>query len=119
MKASLIANSGMSIKRSSGPKKADFVVEQGARAGSVRLAVRHPGGGEQYEADGASSFDGPRTVKAGVTLDDRTPGTSQREGLLARVACPWTPRTPFRALPTAPGASVRGSRAASPTRRAW
>ena len=75
----VVASSGMSLKRSTAAKKADFTAKQPLRTNSVRLDARHPGGDAsfdwQYSKDGVAWFDGPRTVQSRVTLDELVPGT--------------------------------------------
>ena len=75
----VVASSGMSVKQSAGPSKADFAVRPGKTSGSVRLAVRHPGIVTSFEwqmsTDGAHWDDAGRTVHAHVDLSGLTPGT--------------------------------------------
>jgi hypothetical protein len=75
----VVASSGMSLKQSAGPSKADFAVQQGKVSGSVRLRVRHPGTVTsvdwQTSSDGEHWVDAPRTVRANADIEGLTPGT--------------------------------------------
>ena len=74
----VVASSGMSVKQSAGPSKADFAVQQGTVSGSVRLTVRHPGIVTSFDwqtsSDGDHWVDEPSTVRANLDIDGLTPG---------------------------------------------
>ncbi len=75
----VVASSGMSIKRTAGPRKPLFSVKQLGTSGSVRLSVRHPGTTTSFDwqssVDGVHWLDAARTTKASVDLHDLTPGS--------------------------------------------
>jgi len=75
----VVVSSGMSVKQSAGPSKADFAAKQLAKSGSVRLEVRDPGVEAsfdwQWSTDGVHWADAGRTVHTHLDLHELTPGT--------------------------------------------
>jgi hypothetical protein len=74
----VVTSSGMTVKRSAGPRKPLFAVKQGPVSGSAILVVRHPGVVTnfywQYSTDGAQWTSAPDTVVARRDLEGLTPG---------------------------------------------
>jgi hypothetical protein len=75
----VVSSSGMSVKRSAGPRKALFRIKQRTRSGSVRAEVRHPGKDAsfdwEYSIDGIHWIDAGRSNKARLDIDNLSPGT--------------------------------------------
>ena len=74
----VVACSGMTVKQTAGPVKADFTVKPGKTSGSVMLYVLHPGTEAsfnwQYSSDGVRWIDEKSTTQSSRPIDNLTPG---------------------------------------------
>jgi hypothetical protein len=98
----VVTSSGMSVKRSAGPKKALFNIKQQKRSGSVRAEVRHPGKDAsfdwQYSVDGIHWIDAGRTNTARLDIDNLSPGTRYHfrvRALMGDVLGDWSDPIPL------------------------